>query len=254
MKISPVNMIAKIAPLSEKSEKNGGNNKQNTNSEDRATFSDEAKSTLNSVNADSSSTRYDHLHLSPQGKALLMQIGEETLFPAPGGSVDLAGAVRKIANHYDWIHSDLQEKAKGPDDKYENFWNDAFENLVNSILEQNAEQLREGIVRSPPGTTTTGDVNPFLVSAQKIADTFSAAFLIEYKANGFDAAWESGMNALGNMPETTSLFDISYNDFQALNKVFKQGVVLTEYGAADLLNGNDLSDYMKDVVGRRFDY
>jgi len=249
MKISPVNMIAKIAPLSEKSEKNSGNNKQNTNFEDKATFSEEAKSTLNSSN-----TGYDHLYLSPQGEILYMQTEKEVLLSAPCGSVDLVGTAKKIADHYDRIHSDLSEETKNNDNKYENFWNDVFENLVDSILRQNAEQLSKSILGSPSGATTTDDMDPFLVSGQKIADIFSAAFLVGYKIAGFDAAWESAMNTLHNMPETTSLFNISYNDFQALNKGLKSEVVLTEDAATDLLSGNDLSDYMKEIVRKRFGY
>lgn len=255
MRISPINMLERIVSLSSEGEKDSGDNKTSAKSkEDSATISAGAKSTLSVINADRNaidSSNYGRLNLSPQGEVLLMQMGKEALLSASSGAEDLTETIREIAQYYDELHIVIAEKAQSYENKYEMFWRDAFENVVNSIMQQSAGQLSESIMGPVSGATTADDINPFLVSAQKIAAILSAAFLTEYEVNRFDVAWEATINRLGNMPETTSLFAISYKDFQGLNKLLEQGAVAADV-AAELLNSNALSDYMKDIVGKRF--
>ena len=146
--------------------------------------------------------------------------------------------MENLASAYDKVRGDLNENSESSN-KHGKFLDNAFRNLADFQIKNEARKISisiEGVSQNSLGE-----------SVKKQVDIFADSFLKNYKKTGDkDGALAAAMEELNNMPETNSLSNISYKDFQLLSKISENSYSPQKSGENSRLY-SELSDYLKGM-------
>jgi hypothetical protein len=120
----------------------------------------------------------------------------------------------KLAQAYDIVQKRLNENSENSN-KHGKFLDDAFEAVLTSMQTDDGIKLSRSINGYPASVAILDNKDPYIESAKNHAKIFSDTFLKDYKKNGI-AAVDTALAKLNDMPETSSIFNMSYKDFKHL--------------------------------------